>query len=465
MEHIGTGAMEPERNSEEIRLQARDMNMQGAMLLRAGRLEQARAKLDQAIELCPTLADSYKNYGDLYMAQQKYRDAKNSYRKALLVEKSGLLYFLYGNACFMNDEPNEGLESYSRAIYEGYDGAEMMFFMGMAWEQMHDDDMALRYFQKACIKDPSRPDYMVKKIGVLVRLKEYERAGEAAQELLIKAPEAFDGYHIRTQLLILQERYAEAVDSARAASQRFPEDAELMHDYARALALAERNEEALSLVRSAAKMKYFDRVQHSFVLLEGQICAQSGQWERAKECCRWCIEREAQLGFDGEANFMLLNLYLAEENYEEALKQAQRIVQKNEADAYYYAALYYRPFCMKRLGRSREAVQTYKEAGALYRLATLSDPSALDLYLYRAMCLKELEDYEGAIKLLDFVEGLNNQIAEVYMLRADIYGSQGNKALAEQELAQACKLKPRLGVNERLRVSERKRDGRETAGL
>ena len=60
MEHIGTGAMEPERNSEEIRLQARDMNMQGAMLLRAGRLEQARAKLDQAIELCPTLADSYK---------------------------------------------------------------------------------------------------------------------------------------------------------------------------------------------------------------------------------------------------------------------------------------------------------------------------------------------------------------------------------------------------------------------
>ena len=74
MEHIGTGAMEPERNSEEIRLQARDMNMQGAMLLRAGRLEQARAKLDQAIELCPTLADSYKNYGDLYMAQQKYRD-------------------------------------------------------------------------------------------------------------------------------------------------------------------------------------------------------------------------------------------------------------------------------------------------------------------------------------------------------------------------------------------------------
>ena len=99
------------------------------------------------------------------------------------------------------------------------------------------------------------------------------------------------------------------------------------------------------------------------------------------------------------------------------------------------------------------------------RDSTLSDPSALDLYLYRAMCLKELKDYEGAIKLLDFVEGLNNQIAEVYMLRADIYGSQGNKALAEQELAQACKLKPRLGVNERLRVSERKRDGRETAGL
>ena len=52
----------------------------------------------------------------------------------MLIEKSGLLHFLYGNACFMNDELHEGLESYNLAINEGYDGDEMMFFMGMAYD-------------------------------------------------------------------------------------------------------------------------------------------------------------------------------------------------------------------------------------------------------------------------------------------------------------------------------------------
>ena len=135
--------------------------------------------IDKAIELDPMLMDSYKNYGDLYTSLQEYQNAKNSYKKAMLIEKRGLLHFLYGNACFMNDELHEGLESYNLAINEGYDSDEMMFFMGMAYEHMHDDNMAMRYFQKACVKNPSRPDYLVKKIGTLVRLGMYDSANES----------------------------------------------------------------------------------------------------------------------------------------------------------------------------------------------------------------------------------------------------------------------------------------------
>ena len=136
----------------EIRLEAQDLNQQGAMLLRTGNIKAAREKFDKAIELDPMLMDSYKNYGDLYMSINEYQNAKNSYKKAMLIEKNGLLYFLYGNACFMNDELHKGLENYNLAINEGYDSDEMMFFMGMAYEHMNDDNMAMRYFQKACIK-------------------------------------------------------------------------------------------------------------------------------------------------------------------------------------------------------------------------------------------------------------------------------------------------------------------------
>ena len=430
--------------TNEMRLEAQDLNQQGAMLLRAGNAEAARAKFDKAIELDPMLMDSYKNYGDLYMSLQEYQNAKNSYKKAMLIEKSGLLHFLYGNACFMNDELHEGLESYSLAINEGYDGDEMMFFMGMAYEHMHDDNMAMRYFQKACVKNPSRPDYLVKKIGTLVRLGMYDSANESTDELLAKAPEMFDGYHIKIQLLLHEEKYEEAITFAKAASDRFPEDADLLYDYAKALSLAKKLEEAIKVIDSAKTMKYFADAKRQFVLLEGQIFAECNNYEKAISCCNECIALEAESGFDGEARFMLMNLYLSEPNYQKAFDQAVEIVKQDAEDLYYYAALYYRPFCTKQLGKSDEAKVFYKEANSIYRLATLKNPAAIDIYLYRAMCLKDMEEYDKSLELLDFINGLSTEIAEVHTIRADIYRIQGRKSLADEEMQKAYKIKPEL---------------------
>lgn len=77
----------------ENRLEAQDLNQQGAMLLKTGNLEAARVKFDKAIESDSMLMDSYKNYGDLYMSLQEYQNAKNSYKKAMLIVKNGLLHF------------------------------------------------------------------------------------------------------------------------------------------------------------------------------------------------------------------------------------------------------------------------------------------------------------------------------------------------------------------------------------
>lgn len=433
--------------TNEIRLEAQDLNQQGAMLLRTGNLEAARAKFDKAIELDPMLMDSYKNYGDLYMSLQEYQNAKNSYKKAMLIEKNGLLHFLYGNACFMNDELHEGLENYNLAINEGYDSDEMMFFMGMAYEHMNDDNMAMRYFQKACVKNPSRPDYLVKKIGALVRLGMYDSANGSTDELLAKAPEMFDGYHIKTQLLLHEEKYDEAIAFAKSASERFPEDADLLYDYAKSLSLAKKLEDAIKVINSAKAMKYFADAKRQFILLEGQIFAECNNFEKAIACCDECISFESESGFDGEARFMLMNLYLAEPNFQKAFEQATEIVKQDTEDLYYYAALYYRSFCTKQLGNVDEANKFYKEANSIYRLATLKNPAAIDIYLYRAMCLKDMEDYNKALEILDFISGLNGKIAEVYKIRADIYCIQGRRSLAEEELKKAYQIKPELNPN------------------
>ena len=68
------------------------------------------------------------------------------------------------------------------------------------------------------------------------------------------------------------------------------------------------------------------------------------------------------------------------------------------------------------------AEKYYKRSNfAFYRMATLQKPEAFDGYLYRTMCLKENRQYEEALKLLEFIENMSDQIAEVHTIRADVY--------------------------------------------
>lgn len=434
-------------NTNEVKLNALDLNQQAAMLLKAGNVEAAKAKLDSAIEMDPMVKESYKNYGDLYMATNNYKEAKNSYKKAFLIEKDGLLYFLYGNACFMNDEVHEGLEYYNMAISNGYDSDEMMFFMGMAYEHLNDDQMALRYFQKACIKNPSRPDYIVKKISAELRLDMIDSADEDTDELLKTAPELYDGYHIKTQLYIHNGEYDKAVEFSKMAADKFPEDADLRYDYIKAIAMKKEFETAISLLDQASQMKYYEEAKHQFLLLKAEILAEDNQYDLALQVCDSCIELETEEFFNSEARFIAMNLQLAKPDYEESLKHAETLVKKNLEDLYYYAALYYKAFCLKQLGRDDEATKAYKEANSIYRLHTLSNPGAIDVYLYRAMCLKDLEEYDKSLEILDFILGLGAEIAEVYSLKADIYEITGKHTSAIEEREKAYTLKPELRIN------------------
>lgn len=186
----------------EVTLQAKDINQQGVLLAKAGNVEAAIEKFDRAIELDPMLIDTYKNYGNLFLHLEKFEEAKKYYKKALLIVKNGEIYFQLGNACFMNDEPHEGLENYNLALSSGYDSDDMLFFMGLAYEHLNDDKMALRYVQKALIKNPSRPDYKVKKINIMLRLDMIEEATVAVDDLIVNNPELYDGYHIKTGILL-----------------------------------------------------------------------------------------------------------------------------------------------------------------------------------------------------------------------------------------------------------------------
>ena len=424
---------------------ARDLAKQAELLVEAGKLDEAEKKLEEAINADPMVVDCYKTYGDLFMAKKQYVDAKNYYKKALLIEKEGYLYYLYGNACFMNNDEHEGLENYNLAISNGFDTDQMMFFMGMAYEHMNDDNNALRYYQRAQQKNPSRPDFQVRKIRVLGRLGETEQALKCSDELISNSPELFDGYHLKNQILMSLNRIDEAVQAAKVAYERFPEDVELFYDYVRAIASKDDYEKALELIGQAKQMKYFADAKRDFIMLEAKLRATKGEYDDAIRCCDECIALENPddaNSFDGEARFMKMNLGLVKKDFEQVLKVSEQFVKESKNDTFYYAALYYRAFCTKQLGKDAGAL--YKEAISILRAASLYQPNAIDTYIYRAMALKDTEQYDKALELLDLVSNLGIDVAELHTIRADIYQLQGNAVLEKQELDTAYQMKPEL---------------------
>ncbi len=430
--------------NNEVLLEVQDLNQQGVTLLKVGKSEAAKEKFEQAIELQPMFMESYKNLGNLCLATQEYKEAKNYYKKALLIEKTGEVYFQYGNACFMNDEPHEGLEYYNLALSAGFDSDEMFFFMGMAYKYLNDDKMALRYVQKAINKNPSRPDYKVKKIELLIQMFELDDAEKEVDALILSDPELYDGYHIKNSILLQKKKYDEAITVAKGATERFPEDADLFLDYARSLALASKHNEAIAVLNNAKKLKYYEESKSEFLVLQAEIEAELGNNQAAISICDECINAEQGEQFNEYIRFMSINLHIVDHKYEEALKLSEQIVDKSSFSSYYFAALYFRAYCLKNLERKEDSLKAYDEAVKLYRLATLKNPNAFDAYLYRVMSLRDMEKYDDALELLEFMENLSDDIAEIYTIRADIYKLTNQPALSKEQLEKAYAIKPEL---------------------
>lgn len=314
----------------------------------------------------------------------------------------------------------------------------------MAYEHMNDDNMALRYFQKAINKNPSQADYKVKKVSVLLRLDRLEEAKATVEEILLNDPELYDGYHMKTAILLEEKDFEGAAKFAKTAFERFPEDVDLLYDYAKAVGLSGDFEEALHIIENAKKMQYFEESKAKITLLEAEINAELGNMDKAIAVCDECIAMEKEDELFSEARFMRINLALTIPDFESALSNANAIIEKENSNSYYFAALYFKPYCLKKLGKEEDAQKYYKEAISFYRMATLQNPSAIDAYLYRIMCLRDVEKYDEALELLEFMENLSEDIAEIYTIRADIYKMTGKDALVKEELEKAYKLKPEL---------------------
>lgn len=105
---------------------------------------------------------------------------------------------------------------------------------------------------------------------------------------------------------------------------------------------------------------------------------------------------------DAEAAFLLSTVYMAKKDYDKAKSYAQELIDKNEFDDFYYSAVYTRAAALVRSG-DPESVSALREANKIFRAACARNPGYVQYYLYRAVCHKELREFNEAIEMLDYI--------------------------------------------------------------
>ena len=203
-------------------------------------------------------------------------------------------------------------------------------------------------------------------------------------------------------------------------------------------------DQAFALLDQAEKMEHFAEERQGFFMLRAQLYAEKGDFPQAIAAARESIALEEENTPNNPVRQLLMNLLMATEDYPGLYEAASAQTAMEAGDEYYRAALYYQALALDRMGRRGEAVEAYRRAVRIYRNETLQKPNLVDAYLYRAMALRDLEEYDSALEVLDFILSLNDKLAEPYTIRAEIYRQQNRESEAREEMEKAYLLKPEL---------------------
>ena len=161
--------------------------------------------------------------------------------------------------------------------------------------------------------------------------------------------------------------------------------------------------------------------------LEDDITSAISSLEQAKELSGKAGE------FDTEIFFLLTSCHLSLKEYDKVLEYARLLLEKAPEGYSKEVARYFEPFALKMLGRTEESIPLYQEAIREYRNQSLEAPGNMDAYLLRAMCLRDIEQYEKALELIDYVISLQSDRGEPRLVRITILDALGRNEEAEEE--------------------------------
>ena len=412
---------------------------QGTVLYGEDKYDDARVYFEKAAQEDAMNDEVYILIAQTYIMEDNYPAARENLKKALLLNKKrGTTYFHLGNVEMLDGNFPAAKENYTKAISLGADSVQIYINLAAAEEERRDYAKAMTYYDKALALDKYNAYARLRKIQLFLLRGRLAEALKACDQMLETNPELFEGYHYKSGVLCEMNRPQEAKELLDGALKRFPEDAELYFDQVCVLQQLGESEAALALLEEKVPVTKENAL--SYHKRKAQLLMGMVRVDEALAELRPVYDAEQ----DPEAGYLLATIYVSQQNYAALLEVTQQMVDLQGMDSYYYAALYYRAIALLRLERVEAGEQALREANVLFRAACAKNPGQLELYMYRAMCHKELHEYQKAMDMIDYLLRAAPETAEAYYLRSQIYESLGEQEKADTDRAKALEIRPEL---------------------
>lgn len=248
---------------------------------------------------------------------------------------------------------------------------------------------------KIIAKDKMNAYAKIRKTHMFIAMDKYPEALKSSESLMETSPDLAVPYQLKFAILCDMGRFDEAEKVLDRASEMFPGDVQFDFDRATLYGVKGENDKAIEML---GKIELTEYNEAAILVKKARLLLSDLKVDEAIAVLEPLYVKTQ----DAEAAFLLSTVYMAKKDYDKAKSYAQELIDKNEFDDFYYSAVYTRAAALVRSG-DPESVSALREANKIFRAACARNPGYVQYYLYRAVCHKELREFNEAIEMLDYI--------------------------------------------------------------
>jgi putative PEP-CTERM system TPR-repeat lipoprotein len=217
--------------------------------LRAGDVDKAAGYVERLRKAAPDAPVTFALEGDLAMAQKRYRDALEAYRKASAKGTNrNLVYAQYRAGMLAGSaNPTKPLEDWVAAHPEDADAVASLADLR---QRAGDLDGAAKLYEQALQKAPGNA-VLLNNLAVVYQLQGSPKALETAERAYNASPKVAAIQDTYGWLLLENGHTDRAVEMLTEAAKGLPDNSEVQYHYAAALAKVGKTAEAVALLKKA----------------------------------------------------------------------------------------------------------------------------------------------------------------------------------------------------------------------